>query len=172
MAITPANPANTPVPSASAQRRVPMSVPRQKLSAQEIPGYYLHWIRGTPDRIEQALKAGYEFVDKKEQQINNMSPGGDAASSGNTDLGSRVSVVAGEELGVDGQPIRLYLMKLKEEWHQEDLVLQTEQANKLINAIKQGQIGVEKDAPQDRNTRYIGSQSRSDMFTPKPLRRA
>ena len=27
----------------------------------EIPGYHLHWMRGTPSRISQALRAGYEW---------------------------------------------------------------------------------------------------------------
>lgn len=102
------------------RKRIPMSVPVQKLEAPEIPGYHLHWFNGTPDRIQRALDGGYEFVDEREARINNVSLGGDSATSGNTDMGSRVSVVSGTELGRDGQPVRLILMKIKQEWYEED----------------------------------------------------
>ena len=35
---------------------------REKLWAPEIPGYHLHWMMGTPERLAQAEAAGYVFV--------------------------------------------------------------------------------------------------------------
>jgi hypothetical protein len=148
-----------------------MSVPQQKLASAEIPGYYLYWMLGNA-RVEQALRAGYEFVGNNEGQLNNVSLGGDAKVSGNTDMGSRVSVVAGDELDTDGQPKRLYLMKLKEEWRQEDLALQQQGNEKFVATLRAGRVGAEKDAAADVDKRYVGSQTKADMFVPKPLRRS
>ncbi len=153
--------------------RVPMSVARQKLSAPEIPGYHLHWMKGTPDRLQQAYQGGYEFVDMKETSLGNFSLGGDAAHDGNTDMGSRVSVLAGDDVGADGQPIRLYLMKIKEEWHQEDLAQQGEHSEKIRATLMAGKMGAEQDKSSgDTAARYVGQQTSPNMFTPKPIRRS
>jgi len=119
MALQPLSPA-TRAASTAERKRIPMSVPVQKLSAPDIPGYHLHWFNGTPERIQRARDGGYEFVDSTELQLNNASIGGDSTQSGNTDMGSQVSIVSGDEVGRDGQPSRLILMKIKQEWYEED----------------------------------------------------
>ena len=151
------------------RKRIPMSVPVQKLEAPEIPGYHLHWFNGTPERIQRALDGGYEFVDEREAKINNVSLGGDSIASGNTDMGSRVSVVSGTELGRDGQPIRLILMKIKQEWYEEDQRLVEARNDQIAAALRGGMIGAEKDAAGDSQMRYV-DKSRTkipDLFTPK-----
>ena len=100
MAIEAQSPANA-APRVTDRTRIPMSTPRQKLSVPEIPGYYMYWMKGTPDRLEQALDSGYEFVDRKETTLSNHLIGGDTKLEGNSDLGSRVSVLAGEDIGPD-----------------------------------------------------------------------
>ena len=150
--------------------RIPMSTGQQKLSVPEIPGYHLHWMRGEPERIQQAMAAGYTFVEADETNQVNLSLGGDAKKSGNTDLGTRISALAGSELGNDGQPLRLYLMKLPEEWHQEDLKAQEDKSNHIRRALMSGKIGAENDTnSSDTNSRYV--KEASNMFQPKPIRR-
>ena len=159
--------------SVSERTRIPMSVPRQKLSVDDIPGYHLHWMKGTPDRLEQALQAGYEFVHKQETLLANHSIGGDSKEDGGTDLGSRVSVSAGEELDGEGQPVRLYLMKIKQEWHEEDMKAQEGKSESLRNAMLQGQLGREQDTGSgDNAARYVGSQTNRNMFQPRTIRRS
>ena len=107
------NPANaTPEPQGNRRARVPMSVPLRKLEVPEIEGYHLHWVKES--NIPRALQAYYEFVEENEVPINQRSPGTDTEVSGNTDLGSRISLGAG--IGADGKPERLYLMKLAQEY--------------------------------------------------------
>lgn len=171
MAIESVSPANR-ASRRSDSVRIPMSAPRQKLSVPEIPGFYMYWMKGTPDRLEQALDSGYEFVDRKETSLPNHSLGGDTSLEGNSDLGTRVSVLAGEELGADGQPIRLYLMKIKQEWHEEDLKAQGAQSEKLRSTLLSGQVGSEQDrGAGDNQARYVGSETNRNMFQPKPIRR-
>lgn len=172
MSIDKVSPANGAA-RASDRKRIPMSTPQQKLSVPEIPGYYLYWMKGTPERLGRALQGGYEFVDASETTLTNLTLGGDAVKEGNSDLGTRVSVLAGgDEMGTDGQPIRLYLMKIKEEWHQEDLLAQQAQSESLRRALAAGKVGVEEDKnASDTAARYVGDQTSRNMFQPKPIRR-
>lgn len=160
------NPANRPGVTKAERKRIPMSVPVQKLAAPDIPGYHLHWFNGTAERIQRAQDGGYEFVDSQEISINNVSLGGDSTVSGNTDMGSQVSIVAGKELGRDGQPIRMILMKIKQEWYEEDQKLIEERNDKVADSLTGGMIGAEQAADRnDRGMRYVGSQTKiPDLF--------
>ena len=170
MSSTAVSPANNAAPAAE-RKRIPMSTPQQKLAVAEIPGYYCYWFRGTPDRLGRAIQGGYEFVTPEEAHLTNFSLGGDGTENGNTDMGTRVSIIAGEEVGADGQPVRLYLMKIKEEWHQEDVAIQAKSSETLIDVLKAGKVGSEKDIDSsDRSARYATTSG--NMFTPKPLRRS
>ncbi len=168
MSIKPLSPA-TAAPAAAERKRIPMSVPVQKLEAPDIPGYHLHWFLGTPDRLQRAFDGGYEFVDERETRINNVSLGGDSTQSGNTDMGSRVSVVSGQEVGKDGQPTRLVLMKIKQEWWDEDQKLVEARNEQVAAALRGGTMGAQQDAPGDSRFRYV-DKARTvipDLFTPK-----
>lgn len=163
------SPASRDAKSSAERKRVPMSVPVQRLEAPEIPGYHLHWFINTPARIQRALDGGYEFVDSKELKINNVSLGGDSALSGNTDMGSRVSVVSGQEAGMDGQPSRLVLMKIKQEWYEEDQKLVEKRNDDVAAALRGGHLGEEREAGSDARHRYV-DKSRTvipDLFKPK-----
>lgn len=160
------NPANATPTRASDRKRIPMSVPVQKLAVPDIPGYHLHWFRTEPGRIERAQTAGYEFVTPEEVHVNSVGIGVDSATSGNTDMGSLVSIVAGKELEADGQPRRLVLMKLKLEYYNEDQAQIEEQNLRTAESIMGGSIG---SANHDRSNRYV-DQSRTqipDLFKPK-----
>jgi len=167
-----ANPANTAGRTAAERKRIPMSVPVQRLEVPEIPGYHLYWFRGDAARIQRALQAGYEFVDEQETQTNAVALGSDSAASGNTDMGSRVSVIAGDEIGFDGQPTRLILMKIRQELHEEDMAI-TAQANEKVAAslrggFDSGTIGNQSGMPGDPSQRYVDQRrSSTNLFTPK-----
>jgi hypothetical protein len=158
--------------TAAERRRIPMSVPVRKLEAPEIPGYHLHWFRGTPDRLQQALNGGYEFVDNKEIVVNSVGLGSDTTVSGNTDMGSQVSVLAGGELDSQHQPIRLVLMKIKQEWYEEDQKLVEDQSVRVAQALSGGLLGAESD--RESNKRYVDKDKTSipDLFKPKRPRAA
>lgn len=141
MATETPNVASKPATLAAERRRIPMSVPVQKLEAPDIPGYHLHWFQGTPERIERALAGGYEFVDEKEAHINNTTLGGTSTRTGNTDMGSRVSVVSGQEIGKDGQPLRLVLMKIRQEWYDEDQKLVEKRNQQVVDTLLGGMQG-------------------------------
>ena len=159
------NPSNRPEQAAAERKRIPMSVPVQRLEAPDIPGYHLHWFTSSPERLSRAVDGGYEFVDEKECGINNTSLGGTSTRTGNTDMGSRVSIVSGQELGKDGQPMRLVLMKIKLEWYEEDQKLVEGRNQKVVNTL----LGGMATGAGDTSHRYV-DQARTqipDFFKPK-----
>lgn len=159
MAQRQASPADaTNLPTVTEQTRVPFSVPVARLAVPEIPGYHLHWFNGTPERVQRAQQGGYVFVEEHEVHLNNRLLGGDTAESGNTDMGSRVSVVSGGEVDGTGQPARMYLMKIKEEWWQADQAALTAEGSRLDNVRKSllsGAVGSEKQSAEDRSQTYL-----------------
>ncbi len=175
MALKPLNPATAREAGRpqGERKRIPMSVPVQKLEVPDMPGYHLHWFTSDPARIQRALDGGYKFVDEKEVSTNNVSLGGDTAASGNTDMGSRVSIVSGGDLGRDGQPMRLILMKIDMEWYEEDQKLLEARNDKVAAALTGGVLGIEgaRDSAEAGN-RYVDKTRTKlpDMFTRKARR--
>jgi hypothetical protein len=149
---TPTNPANAAKPVLE-RKRVPMSVPTRRLEVPEIPGFHLHWF--LEGRIPRALAAGYELVKFDEVPINQRGVGTDTMISGNSDMGSNVSVIAG--MGENGKPENLVLMKLREEWWQEDRKIIDERNASIFTTIFKGEriLGEEHDERADQGTRYI-----------------
>ena len=178
-----ANPASPVAEAPAARRRVPLTLPQQKLWVPEIPGFHLHWFNGRPERIQAAQAAGYEFVDQSEVegQLTDKSLGGDGLKGGNSDLGSRVSTLAnpfggGDEVG--GQPARLYLMKQKQEWYEEDQKLLQARNDSVVDALtasfRTGVVGGKADGEtsEDLANRYVGQQGgRIPVKIPDLLRR-
>lgn len=167
MTIEKTNVATSPV--AAERRRIPMSVPVLKLETAEIPGYHLHWFLNDPSRLQRALDGGYEFVDEREIKINNVSLGGTSAVTGNTDLGTRVSVVAGQEVGKDGQASRLVLMKIKQEWWDDDRKILEAKTKQVRDSLLGGMLGAEHETGADRQHRYVDKSRTAipDFFKPK-----
>jgi hypothetical protein len=131
-----------------------MSVPKAKLSVPEISGYHLHWINDYAGRIPQAHQGGYEFVTSEEAMVNSFSLGTASDLTGNTDMGSRVSVVVGKN--EDGSPLRAYLMKIRNEWFVEDQEVAQERVDAVDQQIKRGRVGAEQDKNQsDTVNRYV-----------------
>lgn len=150
------NPANSPeqqlADSKKTRSRIPMSVPRPKLSTPEIPGYHVHWINDYVGRIAQAVQGGYEFVDQSEALITMPDLAGASLGKG-TDLGSRVSVVVGR--GEDGAPLRAYLMKIRQEWFDEDQKAGQERVDAVHEALRRGAQKNPTDSPEDAALRYV-----------------
>lgn len=156
-----ANPANPPAKTTG--RRIPMALPTLKLAVPEIPGYHTHWFRGTGQRIQQALNAGYVFVERDELVLNGFGLATSYDVDGNTDLGTRVSIPSGGEEAA-GQAGRLYLMKIKNELWQEDEELVFERHEQIAAQLR-GDKGF-TEAGMDASQRYTRGENRN-MFTPR-----
>lgn len=155
------NPATPParVPAT----RIPMALPTLKLAIPEIPGYVCHWFRGNQQRINQALQAGYEFVERGEVEVNHAGLANSYDSDGNSDLGTRVSVSAGSE-GDSDNTSRLYLMKIRKEfWEEDEAAVQAN--HEQIAAQLRGDKGLSQ-AGQDTSNRYTRGENRN-MFQPR-----
>lgn len=172
------NPSVAPGKTTAERKRIPLSVPQRKLEVPEIPGYRLRWFRGTPQRLAQAERAGFEYVDPSEVALNNVVIGGDAKKDGNSDMGSRVSVIEGSEVDGAGQAVRLYLMKQKEElWKEDQAITQGRNdsvAEALTAGFAQGAVGgrAPGESAEDTQQRYV-DRSRSklpDLFRKKQNR--
>lgn len=130
------NPANSLVRRGEGSR-IPMSLPILKLDVPEIPGYHLHWMRGDAARLNQAQRAGYTFVEQDEVDLVATGLADDANASGNTDLGTRVSISAGGN-DEQGQNQRLYLMKLPLEYWEEDQKALEDRNEQIAAALRGG----------------------------------
>lgn len=160
------NPANKVATAVDEKTRIPMSLPMQRLAAPEIPGYHCHWFNGNAVRIQQALRAGYEFVDPSEVNLNNFGLADDASASGNTDMGTRVSISSGSD--EQGNENRMYLMKIKEEWWLADQKALEDRNEQIAATLRGG--GVEGGPDGDISNRYIPEAHRKGvaaLFTPK-----
>ena len=155
------NPSEVAGPTPLERKRIPMSVPTRKLEVPEIPGYYCRWIKGTPQRLAQAERAFFEFVQPEEVQLNNVSLGGDASKDGNTDLGGRVSVVEGSDVDSGNQAVRMYLMKQKWEYYLEDQAISQQRNDSVADALtanyQRGTVGgrAEGETAEDAGLRYV-----------------
>lgn len=167
----PANPANAPQKRITEANRIPMTLPQTRLAVPEIPGHYLYWFLG--QNVPRAQRAGYEFVDEGEVELNNSGIGDDTSRSGSTDLGSRVSVGAGGLIDGTTEPQRLYLMKIRQEWRDKD-VQALEAVNEQIAAALRGghtppgATGAPGETSQDKLQRYL--KAGQDLFIKKNRR--
>lgn len=118
--------------------RVPLGVPRSKLSAPQIQGYSTRWINDTVGRLQNAEAGGYEFVYERELD----------GQAGNTDLGDKVSRIVGRN--EDGSPLRAFLMKIKETWYREDQRTKQRKVDEIDTAIRRGKLN---EQPDDK--RYV-----------------
>lgn len=162
------NPANSPRKRVTEDNRIPMNLPTSKLQVPEIPGFYLYWFLG--QNLARARKAGYEFVEEDEVDVMNTSLGDDANKQGNSDMGTRVSVVAGGLTEGSAEPQRLYLMKLRQEWRDKDVEGLEAVNERVAAAIRGGHSpsgpqGGPGETPEDRLQRYL--KKGQDLFTPK-----
>lgn len=145
----------------------PMSTATLRLEVPNKPGWHRHWFRGTPGRLARAQQAGYRFVDQGDCDVNNFDLAGDSKSAGSTDLGSRVSVSAGDEGSVEGQAGRMYLMECPENLFEHSQEILGERLDKIADALKGGMVGAgEKgETPRDVANRYMKNTKSPSLFT-------
>ena len=163
------NPANEKPKGALPPGYMPMSMGAMSLEVPEKDGYHRRWFRSDPGRIQRALRAGYRFVEPDEVSLNNFDLGGDASASGNTDLGSRVSIISGDGPDATGQPSRLYLMECPLELYEHSREIIVERNDSIAAALRGDGIGQEgEETSVDRKRRYTNrDQNRLDLFTKK-----
>jgi len=135
--VRPTNPANAEAKPKHDRIRIPMSTPTRSMEVPEIPGYHCHWIK--EENVPRAIQAWYEFVQDHEVPVNQRSVGTDKNITGNTDMGTNISLIT----GTNGK--RSYLMKLKEElWLEDRKKLDALNAGKL-QAIFRGETILSQD---------------------------
>jgi hypothetical protein len=125
---------NVNVEEGRQRRRSVFNGTSQKLSVNKlIPGYHLHVFNDSADgRLQQALDSGYEFVSPEEV-------GGVSSNvvDHNTDIGAKVRYLVGSS---ESGPSYAYLMKIKQEWFDEDQVELQRRNDETDHAIKGGKL--------------------------------
>jgi len=145
--------------------RISMALPQLTLEVPAIPGFVMHWFADRPGRIARAINGGYEFVSPDEVRVNNFGLAEDLNNSGNSDLGTRISVHGGTD--DKGASQRLYLMKIKKEWYDKDMSLREEASDRVAESLKAGQQSNGRGTVEDAAKRYV----RTDhLFTRKQRR--
>lgn len=153
---------------------VPMTSATLRLQVPHKDGWHRHWFRGTPERIQRARQAGYRFVDKTDPSVSvrNFDLGGSEAEDGSTDLGSRVSVISGDDIGSDGQPGRLYLMECPQHYYEAAQKILADRNESVAAAIRGGTTGAGSNGEtgSDVGKRYTKGEV-PNLFTPNKQRR-
>lgn len=112
--------------SASAQRvkRTPIGSRNILSVTGKEPGYVYRIVNDSSDRIQQFLDAGYELVNADSVQV------GDKRVNTATPEGSKAQVSV-------GKGDKAFVMRIRQEWYDEDQKAKQEHVNKLEQAIKQ-----------------------------------
>lgn len=126
-------------PVLTLENRVPFTGFTKKLDiVSHIDGYVLYWINDEPGRIPTLVRHGYEFVAPEE--IPDDMPQLDGLSQ-NRDIGGKVSRPTKTMLP-NGQPMRMYLMKLRREFFEQDEAAKAERQAAIDRAIAGGGIDI------------------------------
>ncbi len=148
----------------------PMSSGVLRLKVPERDGYHRHWFRGTPDRIAQALQAGYTFVEASEVNLNNFDLAGHSSVSGNNSLGSHVEVVSGD-LNQNNEAGKLFLMECPLPYFEASQKVVEERNAAVANSITSGLVGANEsgESASDAGNRYRKGKV-PDLFNPNKRR--
>jgi hypothetical protein len=106
---------------------------------QQIDGYHLHVFTDTGSRIQEAMDSGYEFV--RPNEVGGVS---ENVVSRNGDLGERIRYLVNPR--AQGTEQYGYLMKIRQEWYEEDQADLLAKNNRIDNAIRKGKITGENPA--------------------------
>lgn len=111
--------------------RVPLGVPRTKLSVPKRAGYRRRWINDdSKGRLQAALEGGYSHVHDP-----NLKVGEDGGGSA-TD--TRVSRIVGR--GEGGKPLRAFLMEIPSELYKADQASKQAALDEVDRAIRKGRL--------------------------------
>ena len=97
-----------------------------------IDGYHMYIFNDVAGRIDNALQSGWEFVSPNE-----IAGVGTNVVSRNTDIGDKVRFLVGR--AEDGGPLYAYLMKIKQDWSEEDQAALQQKTNNVDAAIRRGE---------------------------------
>jgi len=100
---------------------------------QQIEGYHLHVFTDTGGRIQAAMDNGYEFVTPDE--VGGVS---ENVVSRNGDLGERIRYLVNPR--AEGTEQYGYLMKIRQEWYEEDQAELQAKNNLIDAAVRKGKI--------------------------------
>jgi len=122
------------VDGATRKRRSAFNGTEAKLSVMEtIPGYHLHIFTDAGSRVKQAQDSGYEFVTPTE--VGGVS---ENVVSRNGDLGDRIRYLVNPH--AEGTEQYGYLMKIRQEWYEEDQAEIQAKNNRIDAAIRKGKV--------------------------------
>ena len=132
------------------RERVPLGVPRRKLafSGMDEENYsyrVVHNRPNKPNRVNEALAAGYEFVES-----DNLLGEGNITDEIAASTDSRITAVVGAD--EKGNPMTGYLMKIRKEWYEEDQAKKQKLVDKREEAIFEG---VDSQGRPGQDGRYI-----------------
>jgi len=128
------------VDGATRKRRNVFNGTEAKLGVRsQIPGYHLHIFTDVGSRVQEAIDSGYEFVTPTE--IGGVS---ENVVSRNGDLGERIRYLVNPR--AEGTEQFGYLMKVRQEWFEEDQAELQAKNNRIDSAIRKGKIS--GDSPQ------------------------
>ena len=130
-----AEPTATPASDgATRKRRNTFNGTEAKLSVrQQIPGYHLHVLTDAGSRIQEAMDSGYEFV--RPEEVGGVS---ENVVSRNGDLGERIRYLVNPR--AQGTEQYGYLMKIRQEWYEEDQAEFQAKNNRIDAAIRNGKV--------------------------------
>jgi len=105
-----------------------------KLSVRtQIDGYHLHIFTDAGSRIQEAMDSGYEFV--RPNEVGGVS---ENVVSRNGDLGERIRYLVNPR--AEGTEQYGYLMKIRQEWYEEDQAELQAKNNRIDASIRKGKI--------------------------------
>lgn len=120
-------------PTDGRARRSVFNGTSQKLAVYgDIPGFHMHIFNDIPGRIDEALSAGYTFVSPDE--IGGTTVG---VVDRNSALDDKVRFLVGND--GNGNGLYGYLMKIRQEWFDEDQASLQNRNDGVDSAIRAGQ---------------------------------
>ena len=119
---------------ATRKRRNVFNGTEVKLSVRnQIPGYHLHVFTDAGSRIQEAMDSGYEFVTPTE--VGGVS---ENLVSRKGDLGERIRYLVNPR--AEGTEQYGYLMKIRQEWYEEDQAALQEKNDRIDTAVRSGKV--------------------------------
>jgi len=123
------------------KERIPLGVPRTNMDVPDKNGFVRRWINDVGGRIERSIDAGYVFVSDQRIRVGQR--------EGNTDTGSKISMVVGRH--DNGTAMKAYLMEIKKEWYDEDQAAKQKSIDAIDDQIRHGNV----DGEPGSDGRYI-----------------
>lgn len=95
-------------------------------------GYHPYWRNDMDGRVQEALANGYQFVSPDEVEEVSLRVSAQEMAD------DKVSRVVGHT--DKGDPIRAFLMKIKKEWHEENMAFYQKRNDAIERAIRSGNV--------------------------------